>query len=37
MAQKCEHFDSKIENSVSPRTKGCEECEKQGTDWVAIR
>jgi uncharacterized UBP type Zn finger protein len=37
MAQKCEHFDSVKDNGISQRTKGCEECEKEGTNWVAIR
>ena len=37
MAQKCEHFASLKDNGVSQRTKGCEECEKEGTNWVAIR
>ena len=33
----CEHFVGIDENNISPRTSGCEECEKEGTDWVAIR
>ena len=37
MEQKCEHFDSINPNDISPRTKGCEECEKEGTNRVAIR
>jgi uncharacterized UBP type Zn finger protein len=37
MAPKCEHFDIINENDISQRTKGCEECEKDGTNWVAIR
>jgi uncharacterized UBP type Zn finger protein len=32
----CEHFVGANEN-VSPKTSGCEECENQGTDWVALR
>ena len=36
MEQKCEHFDSINQNDVSPRTNGCEECEKEGTNRVAI-
>jgi hypothetical protein len=36
MTQKCEHFDNIKENGVSQRTNGCEECEKEGTNRVAI-
>ena len=32
----CEHVLNTKEN-VSPRTGGCEECEKEDTDWVALR
>jgi uncharacterized UBP type Zn finger protein len=37
MEPKCEHFDGIKENDISPNTKGCEECLKEGTDWVALR
>ena len=37
MSQKCEHTKSIQENGISPKTNGCEECEKEGTNWVAIR
>jgi uncharacterized UBP type Zn finger protein len=33
----CEHFIGIDESSISPKTSGCEECEKEGTDWVALR
>jgi CPA1 family monovalent cation:H+ antiporter len=33
----CEHFLGIDESKVSPRTPQCEECEKEGTDWVALR
>jgi uncharacterized UBP type Zn finger protein len=33
----CEHFIGIDENKVSPTTTQCEECEKEGTDWVALR
>jgi uncharacterized UBP type Zn finger protein len=32
----CEHVLNVNEN-VTPKTAGCEECEKEGTDWVALR
>jgi hypothetical protein len=28
----CEHFIGIDENNISPKTSGCEECEKEGTD-----
>ena len=31
----CEHFVGIDENKVSLTTTQCEECEKEGTDWVA--
>jgi hypothetical protein len=31
-----EHFDGVNENQI-PKTTGCEECQKEGTDWVALR
>jgi uncharacterized UBP type Zn finger protein len=36
MKKSCEHFNGLKEN-VSPKTEGCEECEKEGTDWVELR
>ena len=33
----CEHVLNAGEKNISPRTTGCEECEKEGTDWVALR
>ena len=33
----CEHFIGIDENNISPKTSGCEEWEKEGTDWVALR
>jgi uncharacterized UBP type Zn finger protein len=37
MNQKCEHFKEVDEENTSPNTKGCEECEKEKSDWVALR
>ena len=36
MKKSCEHFTG-IKENVAPKTKGCEECEKEGTDWIALR
>lgn len=36
MKKSCEHFNG-IKENVAPKTKGCEECEKEGTDWVELR
>ena len=36
MGNDCEHFGDAKERT-SPNTKGCEECEKEKTPWVAIR
>jgi hypothetical protein len=33
----CEHFIRIDESNVTPKTDGCEECEREGTNWVAIR
>jgi uncharacterized UBP type Zn finger protein len=33
----CEHFAGIDESKVSPKTSSCQECEKEGTDWVALR
>ncbi len=35
--ENCEHFTGIDETKVSPKTPECEECEKEGTDWVALR
>jgi uncharacterized UBP type Zn finger protein len=35
--ENCEHFAGIDETKVSPKTPECEECEKEGTDWVALR
>jgi uncharacterized UBP type Zn finger protein len=32
----CDHVLNASEN-ITPRTAGCEECEKEGTYWVALR
>ena len=36
MPEECGHFNQKKEG-VTPKTKGCEECEKEKIPWVAIR
>ncbi len=33
MDKKCTHFEN-VKDKVPPNTEGCEECEKEGTDWV---
>ena len=33
----CEHFVGIDENKLSPTITQCEECEKEGTEWVALR
>jgi uncharacterized UBP type Zn finger protein len=35
--KRCEHFAGIDENKVSPRTSTCEECEREGINWVALR
>jgi uncharacterized UBP type Zn finger protein len=35
--QNCEHFTGIDENNITPKTIGCEECQNEGTDWVALR
>ena len=35
--ESCEHFADIDESKVSPKTSGCEECEMEQTDWVALR
>jgi hypothetical protein len=37
MNQECEHFKDVDEDNISPNTKGCEECEKEKSHWVALR
>lgn len=32
----CEHAKN-VDDNIAPKTSGCEECEKEGTDWVALR
>jgi uncharacterized UBP type Zn finger protein len=32
----CSHL-KQVNLETQPRTKGCEECEKIGDDWVALR
>jgi len=36
MSELCEHFVQAKDESA-PKTKGCEECEKEKLPWVAIR
>ena len=36
MKKSCEHFNG-IKENISPKTEGCEECEKENTDWVELR
>jgi uncharacterized UBP type Zn finger protein len=33
----CEHFAGIDESKVKPSTRSCQECEIEGTDWVALR
>ena len=37
MQKGCEHFEGKQKDQVNPNTVGCEECEKEGSNWVALR
>ena len=38
MQKGCEHFEGTQKDQViNPTTEGCEECEKEGSDWVALR
>ena len=32
----CKHFEQ-IKDSVTPKTEGCEECQKDGSEWVYLR
>ncbi|MDP9287616.1 MAG: UBP-type zinc finger domain-containing protein [Thermoproteota archaeon] len=32
----CEHARN-VDENLAPNTSGCEECEKEGTEWVALR
>ena len=34
--QTCSHVKD-VDENISPKTTGCEECEKEGTEWVALR
>ena len=35
--ESCEHFAGIDGSKVSPKTSSCEECEKEQTNWVALR
>ncbi|HZD82457.1 MAG TPA: hypothetical protein VE076_06230 [Nitrososphaeraceae archaeon] len=35
--ESCEHFARIDESNILPKTSGCDECEKEGTDWVELR
>jgi uncharacterized UBP type Zn finger protein len=35
-SKNCEHI-SNVNENIPPKTEGCEECEEEGTDWVALR
>jgi len=37
MEKGCEHFERIKEDQINPNTEGCEECEKEGSDWMALR
>ena len=37
MTQKCEHIDKLNKKELAPNTIGCEECQKEGENWVALR
>ena len=37
VVKKSEHFAGIDENNVSPKIPECEECKKEGTNWVALR
>lgn len=34
--QTCSHVKD-VDENISPKTSYCEECEKEGTQWVALR
>ncbi len=36
VADSCDHMD-KVNQRINANTKGCEECEKIGSDWVHLR
>jgi len=36
VADSCDHMN-KVNQSINGNTKGCEECEKIGSDWVHLR
>ena len=37
MTQKCEHIDKSNKKELAPNTIGCEECQNEGKNWVALR
>jgi uncharacterized UBP type Zn finger protein len=37
MIQKCEHIDKLSKKELAPNTIGCEECQNEGENWVALR
>jgi uncharacterized UBP type Zn finger protein len=38
MQKGCEHFEvTQKDEDINPNTEGCEECEKEGSNWVALR
>ncbi len=37
MTQKCEHIDKSNKKELAPNTIGCEECQNEGENWVALR
>jgi hypothetical protein len=36
VADSCDHMN-KVNQSINGNTKGCEECEKIGSEWVHLR
>ena len=38
MQKGCEHFEvTQKDEGINLNTEGCEECEKEGSNWVALR
>ena len=37
MTQICEHIDKSNKKELVPNTIGCEECQNEGKNWVALR
>ena len=37
MTQNCEHIDKSNEKELVPNTIGCEECQNEGMNWIALR